>query len=96
MAYREKSVCHNYDILSERLQLCGGSLQNLLLCTVIKISVVCETETKILSDKKICCISDISQYTDYTFYPAHGFFSKSKNKQQNSADEENYTVNNRL
>ena len=26
MAYRDKSVCHNYDILSERLQLCGGSL----------------------------------------------------------------------
>ena len=96
MAYRAKSVCHNYDILSERLQLYGGSLQNLLLFTVTKISVVCEAEIKILSDKKICRISDISQYTDYTFYSAHGFFGKRKNKQQNSADEENYTVNNRF
>ena len=87
MAYRENLYAI---IMTFYLKDCN------YVVVVYKISVVCETETKILSDKKICCISDISQYTDYPFCSAHGFFCKSKNNQQNSADEENYTVDHRF
>ena len=87
MAYRENLYAI---IMTFYLKDCN------YVVVVCKIFVVCEPETKILSDKKICCISDISQYTDYPFCSVHGFFCKSKNNQQNSADEENYTVDHRF
>ena len=60
------------------------------------IKDLCSKFQDVSSDKQICRISDITQYTDSSFCTVHRLLGICKNKQQDSAYQQDYTVNNRF
>ena len=86
------SVCHYYAILRQKMQFC----RTVHIQISGTIRDFCSKFQDVSSDKQICCISDITQYTDSSFCTIHRLPGICKNKQQDSAYQQNCTVNNRF